>query len=129
MPFTAYMAAVVDEKACQPKDTGNKPGIALIRISGEGQLPCFTGFLHATLLHCLSSGWPCTCTAAAELVGWTCSNADKLEDVAMWQQQCTLLHSWNGSTCSTLQDFDAGHGSFWATPSACLYKLAHRPLC
>ena len=55
IPFTANMAAVEDEKACQPKDTGNKPGIALIRISGEGQLPCFTGFLHATL-------FICTCT-------------------------------------------------------------------
>ena len=35
MPFTAYMALLEAEKICKAKDKGNKPGIALIRISGE----------------------------------------------------------------------------------------------
>ncbi len=59
LPFHVYMAVMRLEKARQPKDTANKPGVALIRISGEGQLSRYIGFLHASLsfAHALFVFW------------------------------------------------------------------------
>ena len=82
MPFTAYMAAVEDEKACQPKDTGNKPGIALIRIQVRGNchvsqascmLPCCTVCLLAGHAH------------AQQLQSWLAGLAAMLTSLKMLQ--------------------------------------------
>ncbi len=91
MPFTAYMALLEAEKACRANDTGNKPGIALIRISGEGQLSCFTGSLHGSLIIC-------TC-AVCFLAGY--SHAQQLQSLltglAAMLTSLKMLQSSNSS--------------------------------
>lgn len=56
LPFHAYMIAMDVQKTRQPKDTASKPGVALICITGEGQL---SSFLHASLsfAHALFVFW------------------------------------------------------------------------
>ena len=91
MPFTAYMALLEAEKICKAKDKGNKPGIALIRISGEGQLSCFTGSLHGSLIIC-------TC-AVCFLAGY--SHAQQLQSLltglAAMLTSLKMLQSSNSS--------------------------------